>query len=201
MRGPPASGRFLHPCVMVRPGKLPRRFILHQYRPMRISSSLLSSALLSVTFVPGHLHLHRLLEVRGFYSPTLLQFISLPSFVTPNRGFFFLLFFVRHFFWDRLLSTNIFMIRFLVAQYLTTLDCSVPSICIHRCSGVYFCLFFAVFFYIRLLLLDPALSVVSCLLSMMLRGFGFFGHVTIYDLLFPFFYSYQDVSMFLASHC
>jgi hypothetical protein len=159
---------------MVRPGKLPRRFILHQYRPMRISPSLLSSALLSVTFVPSHLCLHRLLEVRGFYSPALLQFISLPSFVTPNGGFFFLLFFVRRFLWDRLLSTNIFMIRFLVAQYLTTLDCSVPSICIHRCSGVYFCLFFTVFFYIRLLLLDPALSAVSCLLSMMLRGFGFF---------------------------
>jgi hypothetical protein len=33
---------------------------------------------------------------------------------------------------------------------------------------------------------------------MMLRGFGFFWHVTFYDLLFPFFYSYQVVSLFLA---
>jgi hypothetical protein len=93
------------------------------------------------------------------------------------------------------------MIRFLVAQYLTALDCSVPLICIHRCSDVYFYLFFSVFFYIRLLLLDLTLSVVSCLLSMMLRGFGFFWHVTFYDLLFPFFYSYQVVSLFLAPHC
>jgi hypothetical protein len=93
------------------------------------------------------------------------------------------------------------MIRFLVAQYLTALDCSVPSVCIHRCSNVDFCLFFVVVFYIRLLLLDPALSVVSCLLSKMLRAFAFFQHVTFYDLLFPFFYNYQAVSLFLVPHC
>jgi hypothetical protein len=156
-RGSPASTQ-LHPRVMVRPGKLPRRFVLHRYRPLKISPSLL----LSITFVPGHLHLHRLLEVRGLCSPTLLWFVSLRSSVAPNRGFFILLFFDRHFLWDRLLSTYIFIIRFLIAQYLTALDCSVPSICIHRCSGVYFCLFFAIFFYICLLLLDPALSNVTC---------------------------------------
>jgi hypothetical protein len=92
-RGSPASTQLLHPRVMVRPGKLPRRFILHRYRPLKISPSLL----LSITFVPGHLHLHRLLEVRGLCSPTLLWFVSLCSSVAPNRGFFILLFFDRHF--------------------------------------------------------------------------------------------------------
>jgi hypothetical protein len=42
--------------------------------------------------------------------------IHISSPVAPNGGFFFLLFFVRRFLWDRLLSTYIFMIRFLVAQ-------------------------------------------------------------------------------------
>jgi hypothetical protein len=77
-RGSPASARLLHPRVMVRLGKLPRCFVLQWYRPLRISSSLLLSPLLSVTFVSGHLRLHHLLEVRGLCSPMLLRFISLP---------------------------------------------------------------------------------------------------------------------------